>query len=309
MRRVLAVIGAVLIVVGALAVRSMIEGDDDPSGGDDDGGLVVMCDADFSAVCEALGPGDVRAETAVATAAGLDDGTRGDVDVWITSSAWAEVLQARAPELIGEAEALATSPVALATLPGRAEPVTRACTDQPMLRCVGDAVGRSWTELGGEATWGRVTFGLADPDRGIGLAVLAAAVGDYFSSLDVARNDFEADPGFQAWLEGLYPADPPSSPVRVMVTAQGTYSVAADARARASVDAGQRAIELLEPEQPVTVTAVAVPVNGGDDLPDLARLREALVDGGWSDAGGPAAPTLKPGVMAALHALWTELTR
>jgi hypothetical protein len=307
---VLAVLGAVLIVAVAVVARSAIDddGSDDP-GGDDDGGLVIMCDADFSDVCEALGPGDVRREAAVATATGLDDGSRDDVDVWITSSAWAEVLQSRAPELIGEAEALATSPVALATLPGRAEPVTRACADQPMLRCVGDAVGRSWTELGGEATWGRVTFGLADPDRGIGLSVLAAAVGDYFSSLDVARNDFEADPGFQSWLEALYPEDPPSSPVRVMVTAQGTYSVAADARARAAADAGQRTIELLEPEQPVTVTAVAVPVNGGDDLPDLAPLREALRTSGWDDASGPAAPTLKPGVMAALHALWTELTR
>ena len=51
-------------------------------------------------------------------------------------------------------------------------------------------------------------------------------------------------------------------------------------------------------------------MTGGDGLPDTDGLRDALEDAGWARAGEEGlAPTLKPGVMAALHSLWRDVTR
>jgi hypothetical protein len=93
-----------------------------------------------------------------------------------------------------------------------------------------------------------------------------------------------------------------------MVTRAGSYTAAGTTQAQ--VDATSRPAEALDTAPPVTATVVAVRVNGREDLPDLAPLREALVDAGWSATTGDApTPTLKLGVMAALHRLWTEITR
>jgi len=306
---VLAVIGAVLIIAVAAVMRSALD-DDQPRAvvpGDED--LVVVCS--LSVACEDLvGPG-ISAAPAQQTAAAIEDGSLpDDVDAWVTTRAWVEIIEARAPGVLGAVEVLGTSPVVLAAVPERAAELDSLCADRPLLRCLGESTGRPWAELGGEASWGRLTTGLPDADGATGLDVLAAAAAGYFGGVDFASNDFTADAGFQGWLDDLYREDTDRGPVRTMVTSQGSYSAAGEVEANALAQAGQRPIELLEPDPAVSSTAVLVQLRGHDDRPDVASMRGSLAAAGWAAADGEApSPTLKPGVMAALHALWTETTR
>lgn len=301
--------GAVAIVALALAARSAI---DDGSGGGPPGGdgadVAVVCDV--TSACTGLEGSDARDEAGAVTAAALSAGNGRDIDVWVTTSAWWEVVEARAPGVLGEPVALGTSPVAVAALPGRGEALESACRAEPLLRCLGTSAGRPWSELSGQGSWGRLAVGLPDPDLGTGLSILAAAASDWFGGTDFARNDFEVDPEFRPWLERLYSERPVTSPVRTMVTAQGMFSVAVDTAIGVEVGAGQRPVDRLEPGQPAQVTLLAVPVGGTIDDEVLATLRRAVEDAGWDAAApGPVTPTLRPGVMAALHDLWTEAAR
>src|SRR3546814_11574139 len=108
-----------MIVALAVVVRGALDGDsdDEPSSS---GPLVVACDPDLRAACEALDGVDVRIEDSASTAGALQGG---ETDAWLTSSAWLEVAASRTPEAIGEAEALATSPVVVASDP---DPTGRA---------------------------------------------------------------------------------------------------------------------------------------------------------------------------------------
>ena len=69
-----------------------------------------------------------------------------------------------------------------------------------------------------------------------------------------------------------------------------------------------RGVESIEPDTVVAATVVVVGLDGGG-LPDVDAARDGLLDAGWSRASeADLAPTLKPGVMAALHTLWRAVT-
>jgi hypothetical protein len=124
-----------------------------------------------------------------------------------------------------------------------------------------------------------------------------------------ASNDFDAD--FRAHLAALTSAsgDTDRDPVRTMVTQRGRYSAAGAPRARV-VDLRNDAVALLDTAPEIVATIVIVPVRGGDDLPNADPIRQALVAESWSSASGTdIAPTLKDGVMSALHEVWLEATR
>ena len=87
-------------------VRNAIDDDDDGGDGDGDGAAVVVC-ADRpgrrvprrSATTSRCG-----SRTPAATAAALADGTLADdVDAWVTTTAWLEVVDSRAPDALGDA--------------------------------------------------------------------------------------------------------------------------------------------------------------------------------------------------------------
>ena len=148
---------------------------------------------------------------------------------------------------------------------------------------------------------------MPDARSAVGLSVLASAASGFFGNTDFAANDFEPG-GLPAWLDLL--AAPARAgerdPVGTLVTTRGKYTSVGDIAA--SVRARQ--VEVLEPAPIVVATVVLIPLRHGDDLPDPAPLRGALVAAGW-EASQPdvPSPTLKPGVLAALLTLWLEVTR
>lgn len=314
MKRVLAVVVAVGMVSLAVVIRSAI--DDDDGGGDGDpptgGDVVVVCATDLAEACRTMEGVEVRVEDPATTAAALADGrVADDVDSWITSTAWMEVADSRAPDALEERRALATSAAVVATAPGRFEAITDLCGTEDVWFCLGDAAGRSWADLGaGSPSWGELEVGMPDPDTAVGLGVLASSATGFFSGNTFASNDLRSGE-FGTWLgnlvEGSSRTD--ANPARTMATAAGTYSAAGSVLAQAEGLEG-RGIEVVPPIVSTAVTVAAVRLRGGDALPDTDLVRNALEADGWAGADEDhLAPTLKPGVMAALYTVWTEVTR
>jgi len=302
------------MVSAAVLIRQGLgggSGTGEDSGGDGDDNIVLVCASDLIEQCNALGDRiDVRAQTAADTAAAIDDGTLADdVDAWITTTAWVEVVDIRAPEALTDTEPLATSPVVVATAPGRFDAVASLCEGDGVWACLGGAAGQSWADLGdgSHAVWRELKVGLTDPNSALGLSVLASASVGFFGNTDFAVNDFT---DFEGWLATLAEpsADGDADPARTLATVSGRYSAAGSVAAVAErFDA--RGVQSIEPVTPVAAAVVIVRLEGGDRLPDIGAVRDALVDVGWARASdADLAPTLKPGVMAALHSLWKAVT-
>ena len=313
MRRVVAVLAAVGMVIAAVVIRQAIEDDDDTGDGGGDGALVVVCDADLREACLELGDSvEVLTTDSATTAANLADGLLDEeIDAWITTTAWLEVVDSRAPEALGDARALATSPTVMATAPGRHDAITDLCAGEDIWQCLGGHAGSDWSELGdgSHAEWRELKVGLTFPDLALGLPVLASASAGFFGTTDFAVND-PAFSDFEAWLANL--SGPSASgdvnPALTMATRPGTYSAAGAVGAVAEPLDG-RGVGTIGPEVPVAATVAIVELSGGDGVPDPDDLRDALVDRGWARASDDdLAPTLKPGVMAALHTLWRAVT-
>lgn len=311
-QRVLAVLGAVGIVLLAVVVRSLIDdgGDAAPSS-NGNGDLVVACAPELADACRQLDGVTVIDEQAAVTAEHIVDGSTKDdgVDAWVTTSAWTEVVDARAPDRVGRQVVVASSLVVIATDPARTDAVRSLCGDAPVWRCLGDHAGAEWGALGGgDPRWGALKTGLPDADSAAGLPILASVATGFFDSSTFATNDFDPS-GLAGWLGRL--AAPSGrgerDPVGTLVTTRGKYTAVGDLERAA----GARSVGVLDPRPAVRATVVLAQLAGGDEVTGLDRLRKALAADGWEPADGAAPPTpiLKPGVMAALHTLWTETTR
>lgn len=311
-QRLLAVLGAVAIVLTSIVVRAAIDDDGAGSKGRaaDGGELVVVCATDLAEVCSRLDGVRVILEDAADTATGIvSGGTVTDgVDAWVTTSAWTEVVASRAPGRLADPVALATSPVVVATDQNRTQAVTALCGSSPLWKCLGDNAGAEWQTLDGDPRWGALKTGLPDADSATGLSVLASVASGFLGSTDFATNDFEPA-GLPSWLGRL--AAPSGAgerdPVGTLVTTRGKYTGVGDLRAAVRT----RPVDVLEPAPAIVATVVLVHIGPGDALPSATPIRDALVAAGWepADDDSEPRPTLKPGVMAALHTLWMEVTR
>ena len=309
MRRVLAVLGAVAMIVTAVGVRRAIENDDGEDGANADDKVVIMCADDLETYCAAFGDAvEVRVSTAAATAAAIRAGSLPeDVDGWVTSSAWLELLGDDA-DALGDPERLATSPIGVAALADRAGALDDLCGRQPLWGCLSASAGASWAELGQDVP-GRLAVGIPSADTAIGLPVLTSVAAGSLGGVGFASNDFDAD--FRAQLASLVAASGGTDrdPVRTMVTQRGKYSAAGAPQARVA-ELRNDAVVLLDASPEVLATIVVVHVRGGDDLPNTGPVRDALVAERWAAANGPDVPlALKDGVMSALHEVWLEAIR
>ena len=298
-------------MAAAVLIRNAIDEDDDASG-DTDTTSVVICDDSLIDQCQALGDDvEVRAEAAATTASTLADGTIAeDVDAWITTTAWLEVVDSRSPDALGDAEALATSPAVVATAPGRHDAITDLCSGDDVWSCLGDNAGTSWADLGdgSNAEWRELKVGLTDPDSAVGLSGLASVAAGFFGNTTFAAND-PAFGEFEGWLANL--AEPSAAgdpnPAETLATRPGTYSAGGSIAAIAD-DFVARGVEAIETNPEVAATVAIVGIGEGS-IPDADPVRDELTAAGWVTATeADLAPTLKPGVMAALHSLWKAVT-
>lgn len=328
MRRVLAVLGAVLMVAVALLVRSALDGGDD---GEDGGGggnrvLNLLCAEELADACEVLedeGRAEVQIEAVGETVdrLGVVDADL-EVDAWLTLDPFPQQVDDR--RLFATGNALFADPIptdvssalALVAQDDRGVALEADCAEVGWA-CLGDAAGEPWADHGGEAAWGPVKPGHDAPDTSAtGLLVLAQAMADHLDDPGFAGQDID-----DRWLGDLEDAVPTrtagSSLLRLAQQGGAAFGAVGALGAEAETVAGTAQGEdltIFYPAPMFQASVVVAPGRGADEdlLDDLADLADgdnefvdALLAAGWSDrTDGPAEPLPSAGVLDALRSAW-----
>jgi hypothetical protein len=316
--RVLALVAAAAMVLGALAVRDRLD-NDDSGGATGSGALKLVCASELQAVCDAIG-GDVEVtiEPAWVTADRLQSVTPDEagIDGWLAPGPWGEVVDtSRGPsaeELFEDAdEPLARSPFVLAVWKGKR--AVLSCGNPVEFACVGDAVIARGFRLGMAAD-DQAEGGLADAALGAGHVKNAdfatndlteTDLSDWLAAVDVATDDVGRNPGGRSFTELL-----------TFGQAAADGYLATEAAIKPQFDAAARRGELdlvtLSPTATADVLFARRPGSRGDRLRDVVRgdaVRDALRANGWRvDASGsprlPATDGLpSAGVLLALRGI------
>jgi hypothetical protein len=302
MRRVVAVLGAVLMVGVALLIRGGIDGDD--GGGDGSGdrggaeGVTLLCADELEAVCRALTADgaieDFTTEPAGDTVDRLADDEDLGADGWLTLDPFPEIAEtARQQAGLGSAFA-STAPtgrgtgIGIATAPARTDAWSVACDgEDPGWVCVGDVVGEPWGDHGGQPAWREITLGIDAPSSSAtGLLVVAQAVGAHLGTDDYAANELQST-DTRRWVrdltEGLDGDE--RNTLTTMITQAGSYGAVG-----ALVNAATRAAEtergrgtgvFYAAPMYAAEVVVARPAGAAEDLVDEDALAAALDADDW----------------------------
>ena len=320
MRRVVAVLGAVLLVVVAIFVRGLIDGDDE-SGGDEpansngsDGepGITLVCIEELQAVCDAMEQDGAidgfDTEAAGDTVDRMADGEDLGADAWMTLDPFPGIAdiaagQAGNGRAFGDvAHSGRSTSLAIAAHPDRTSAVEDVC-DEVAWRCVLSIAGEPWADQGVDLP-GTVEVGLPDPaSTASGLLLAAQAVGELVDNPDFASNDLigsEVTRSLRTLDESAA-----QDPLTAMITrGAGQFSLVGalgnDAEAIGETDRGA-GMGIFYPA-PMYRAEVVLAAGGGsaEGLLDDGVLAEALADAGWTDAEiDPPLPD--PGTLYALR--------
>lgn len=313
--RVVALVVAILLVVGALVWRG--RGDDAPPDPDATGAPtapadpgVVQCAAELG-ICDdladAMGELEVRTDPGVVTARALQAEDR--VTAWVTLDALVEVAEdgraraSRGRAFTDDASVAATSPLVLVGWEDRLAALEEACGVS--WDCVGRAAAGTWAQVGGEPAWGRPKPAWENPAAsGIGLLVLSQATASRLDGDPVTARALDGD-AVRSWLTDLVRAVPSFTPssgsqlVEMVQFGRASRDVVGTTRAEAAsvlARAGSRADGLVvaPASPPVTATAVVARPEGGD-LPVglVEQVATLLAARGWDPAvEAPPGPTL-----------------
>jgi len=344
MRRVFAVVAAIAMVAGSLALRSRL----DKKSADQAQVLRLTCATELGSPCMALSNGDGRVKITVEPAGTTADRlatSEGDLglDGWLTTAPWPDIVdqQRRAhsldPLFAPSRPTLARSPLVIAAWKDRAAALATRCPAGVQWRCLGEAAATpgGWAAIGGRPEWGPVKVGHGPPaSDGVGLLVLGQAVGSWFGRSDVSTSDLD-DGAFQGWFAGLersVPASPTSPLETMLVTGRAAFDAVGTTEAEAGPllarSARGKDVDLLYPSPMATADVVlAIPVNDARSPATLRGVvggstgRRALASAGWRVDGQPNAPGVPdspplpatsnlpaPGLLDALRARWHEVT-
>lgn len=330
MKRVGALVAAVLLVVVALWVRGRLGGGVEIGGGEPTG--TIVCATEVARACEALVEEypelAIRIEAAGATAQ-APSGPAGDFDVWLVPQPYAAVATellkaATGPAPFGAAsKPIAHSRLAFFVHESRATVFNQHCGSTAGWACLLDAVSRdSWASIGGQPTWGKVKPFLADPLEASGLLALGgAAAGAIEPPIDAPtiRDDVQFAGALNTLKRARVLTEQPSAGALQRMLAAGPsvadVVVALEAeRDRFGAAAAAKAT-LLYPAPVVSAEIVAVPRRGSESAEDLMKLltgdagKEALTSTGWKPGAAAAANKNSPSVGShiVLRQIWEEI--
>ncbi len=282
--RLLALIAAVAMVLGSLAVRSHLDESSGGGGGTRSGGeLRLVCSTELSQVCEALAEDlTVSVEPAGVTADRLSkDGADGPVslDGWLVPSPWPEIVQAsrRREGLEPQLEAgptLGRSPLVLAVWPDKLNVLRQRCGG-------GEVTWKCWGEVSGQPA-AQVKPGHADVSEAVGVATVGAATVGYFGRSDLARSDLEENDEYRSWLGRLERAVPTFRPTAgtavrdMLLKGPAAFDAVGTSEAEAAplVASSARPVKpmVIYPSPVATVDAVLAKVPGAG----AARMTRAV---------------------------------
>lgn len=297
MRRVLALVGALAMVGGAILVRGAIE--DDTKGANDDRKPILLCAAELATVCDELERvadvkivlASVGATTSTLSTRAETEGGPPEYDGWLTFERNVEIVQeARQrnslPSIFEEtSSAVARTPLLLAIWKDRANVLDAHCGGEITVACIGGVAGSRWDSIGGETGWGDVKLGHADPEAsGEGLAIIGQEATQFVGRTRLSRDDFEED-AFLEWFSTIERSSELDADAFEHLLSFGaarydivatTEAIATRQLARASRDR-QDALRLLYPDPVATVDVVfAAFTDGNSDLGDIVTGDDGL---------------------------------
>jgi hypothetical protein len=332
MSRLLALVAAVAMVVGAFALREWLDARPAPEVPSEPSTSLV-CAAELGAACERLAETEgleVRTAAAGDTVIALAANPDAAPDLWLVPAPWPEVAQIRrggdpagAPEV---SQVLARSPLVLVGFTERLETLEEFCSGEVTWRCIGEQAGTPWSELGlPDAGAAVLRPGHRDPTTSAaGLLVLGQAAAAFFGGTDLNRGDLDSE-DFAAWFTRLESAIPEFSPASgsmvtdMLTRGPASYDVVGTTEAEATqlleaAPAGPRPIEVRPSSPPASADVVLVAFDG-DVEGALERvgepLRAALADTGWKVEADPSLPEdaglPSAGFLVALQERWEEV--
>ena len=322
-KRIAAAVVAVGLVVGAVLIRR--SWDDNSSSSTGSTGStpsrttapvgtepVVACISDLADVCNSLSvPGvTIRVEDWATTLTSFTttSGPNPAPAAWITF----DPLPTLVPKITG------TTPVGISDLiavakADRSAAAVAACGADQFWTCIGNNAGGSWTTLGGQAGWGKVLAGFADPNTSTtGLVSLGAAASAFFGNASFGSTQIDASDSFFAWfsrMAGSVPAEALADPLPLLLQRPSAVGVVATTRAEYALLAAKRtdAFPATYPG-PMARAEVVLAVTDGNLPSGLAgSLAAALEAAGWEQPAAGAATGLPSAVtLVRLQQLWKE---
>lgn len=311
LRRIVAAIAAIALVVGAILVRSSI--DDDAASGSDGttvdqpgDGPVIACLTELADYCTQLTGVDVRVESWRSTVDSLTTATA--PDAWVTFtplntlSGWTE-----------PPTALAGSDLIVVTLADRAAALTDGCAGAELWVCVGTNAGAPWTAVGGQPSWGSIRPGIADPTSSAeGLLSLAGASGAFFATSSFSSREIEARDDYIEWVDRLVsavPSEATGDPLTLLLQRPSAVNVVATTAQHFATVAGSRSAQFTATYPgPMAHAEVVLAVADGTSLGGSVaeQLTAALSDAGWSAAGDGASALPSGATLVRLAEVWEE---
>lgn len=314
MKRLAALVAAVLMVVGALALRQARDDADETAvdPGEDPRG--ILCADDLADVCRAAGielaPSRPAGETADALV-GADGRDALGGSAWLVTSAWADLVQAERDRqgneaLVGVAgEPLASSAVVLAIWEDRSAQLVERCElpggQLPGWRCLAEQAGEA-LDAGD-----RVRIAGPEVDSAVGLVVAAAQAASVVGRTDFASND--PDAGDLGRLAPALSGGPAGDPLRRMrVEGPGQVTATGTVRAHAGNLASSFGKIVAAKVAPAVRADVVLVVPAGSSVSgsDRQALIDALLAAGWDPPADGPTGLPSGGVLAAIRTLWAQ---
>ena len=283
LRRILALVAAVVMVAGAFVARRAIDGD--PVVALPDDGTPIVCERALAAVCREVFDGAVTVEDPGDTLDRL--GANPPPTRWVVDRLWAENLAAQARGAAVEVgPSLGTSPLVLVAVRG----AEAACS--PAL---------TWDCLAEPST--SVTVGVAPSDTTAGLLMRGQLATGYFESPVFASNDLGSS--FSRWETDLAPSlrdIGALDPLGALFNGAGAYRITAVAEADwlALGRADAVVVDPVDAARGFDVVMISIADASVSDR-DRDRIASALADRNWADGVdvGEVRPTA--GVLEALR--------
>ena len=299
MKRLLAVVGAVVMIAAAIVIRSAL--DDGGAGSTSSSGpATIACITELAAQCRALTGGTVRIEDAAVTARAIASGQT-DIDAWVTLDPWPTIVNQLAQrDATGTTTRLARTELVIAMVQERASKLAAACNGAVTWKCLGDDIGRPWADLGGQPDWGTVKAGVPPLSSAEGVLLLGHAASGFFGTSDFATNDF--DDAFLVWKSKV------TTSAATFTTFIQQFPAAFSAVGTTGVDArtgsGARPVAAIDPVPAARAVVVITPLKGRRVPGFTSGLKDRLRDAGWSLDGLDASTGLPDaGVLLALSGL------
>jgi len=298
-KRTLAIAGAVLMIVVAIIIRSAIDSNDSSPSADQSTGTIA-CITELADACNSLAGVTVRIEDASVTAKAIAKGTAG-IDAWVTLDPWPEIANQLAKREVATAgNRIARTDLLIAMVAERAAPLAVTCGGTVNWRCLGDAIGRPWVDLGGQPEWGTVKAGVPATTSAEGLLLLGHASSGYFGTENFATNDF--DDAFLVWKSKVTAS--PATFTTFIQQFPAAFSAVGASKVEVTAGAGTRPVASIDPAPSADAAVVIAPV-GGHKVPGATNaLKDRLKAAGWStDNLGASTGLPNAGVLLALSGL------